>query len=296
MLQILKRNPLSVVIAILMHLAIIAFMLVGVDWLEKPKQVKVNVDVVQARVIDNAKVMTEVERLKKRDQERKKERESILRKEEKRLAELKQKQQVEKKRLADLEKQRKTEAKRKTEEKRKAELKRKAEDKRKTEAKRKAEKKRIAEAKQKAKLEKKRKAEAKRKAEVKRKAAAKQKAEREKKRKAEAARKAREAELLAAMEAEHNAREIDRYVALIDQKVVRNWLRPAGISDGLKCTLRVRLATGGNVIAVSVLKSSGNGAFDRAATAAVYKADPLPVPEGRLFERFRDINFIFDPN
>ncbi|MCW8950753.1 MAG: cell envelope integrity protein TolA, partial [Sedimenticola sp.] len=69
-----------------------------------------------------------------------------------------------------------------------------------------------------------------------------------------------------------------------------------GISDGLKCTLRVRLAPGGTVLAVSVTNSSGNGAFDRSATAAVYKAEPLPVPTGTLFDQFRDINFEFDPN
>lgn len=98
------------------------------------------------------------------------------------------------------------------------------------------------------------------------------------------------------MEAEHNAREMDRYIIQISQKVIRTWLRPAGISDGLKCTLRVRLAPGGSVLAVSVIRSSGNGAFDRSAEAAVLKADPLPVPTGALFERFRDINFEFDPN
>jgi colicin import membrane protein len=58
----------------------------------------------------------------------------------------------------------------------------------------------------------------------------------------------------------------------------------------------VRLAPGGNVIAVSILESSGNSAFDRSAEAAVYKAEPLPVPSGNLFERFRDVNFVFDPN
>jgi colicin import membrane protein len=306
MWQILKRNPLAAVIAVLMHLAILGFMLVGVDWLEKPRPVKVKVDVVQARVIDNEKVMAEVERLKQTEEKQRADKEAARQKEEQRLADLKRKQAEEKQRLDDLEKKRKAEEQkrqqakqqrlaeekrhREAEEKRKAEqeAKRRAEEKRQAEleANRKAEEKRQAE------LEKKRRAEAKRKAEQE----AKRQAELEKKRKAEAERKAREAELQAAMEAEANAREVDRYIIQIKQKVVRNWLRPAGISDGLKCTLRVRLAPGGNVIAVSVLQGSGNGAFDRSATAAVYKAEPLPVPAGGLFESFRDINFEFDPS
>lgn len=56
------------------------------------------------------------------------------------------------------------------------------------------------------------------------------------------------------------------------------------------------MAAGGNVIAVQVVQGSGNGAFDRSAEAAVRKADPLPVPSGRLFEKFRDINFVFAPS
>jgi colicin import membrane protein len=102
--------------------------------------------------------------------------------------------------------------------------------------------------------------------------------------------------LQAALEAERNAGEINRYMGLIQQKVNRKWLRPAGAGANLKCRLRLRLAPGGNVIGVSILESSGNGAFDRSAEAAVLKAEPLPVPGGNLFEQFRDINFLFDPN
>ncbi|MCB1859849.1 MAG: cell envelope integrity protein TolA, partial [Gammaproteobacteria bacterium] len=120
--------------------------------------------------------------------------------------------------------------------------------------------------------------------------------ERRRKEEAERQRKAREAELEAAMVAEHNARVTERFMLQIQQKVNQNWVRLEGIGTGLKCTLRVRLAKGGNVIAVSIIKSSGNDTFDRSAEAAVYKAEPLPVPDDSLFERFRDINFVFDPS
>ena len=309
MFQILKKNPQAAVIAVLMHVAIIAFMAVGVDWLEKPKQPKSDVQVVQARVVDQKAIDREAEKLKRAEEKRVRERDAARKKEEQRIADLRREQEQEKRRLAELEEKRKeaqkrqeaeekrqkaAEARRKreAEEKRKAELEkqRKAEEQKKKEAE--ARRKREAEEKRKAELEKQRQAEEKKRQEA---AEAKRKAELERQRKAEEARRAREAELQAAAAAEQAAREIDRFTTLITQKVVRSWLRPAGISDNLSCRLRVRLAQGGNVIAVSVIESSGNGAFDRSATAAVYKAEPLPVPDGRLFEQFRDINFVFDP-
>jgi colicin import membrane protein len=315
MLTIIKRNPMAAVIAVLMHVAIIIFMIVGVDWLEKPKQPRSDVQVVQARVVDQSRIAAEIERLKQAEAKKAEER---LR-EERQLQTLKQKQLEEKKRLEELQQKRKAEeqrrkrleTERKAEEKqfKAAEAKRKkAEAKQKVEAARRKkaearrveqEKKRKAEAaREKAEIAKKKQAEAKREAaEKKRKAAeAERRRQADAKRQAETARKAREAGLQAAARAEQEGREIDRYTTLIKQKVVRNWLRPAGNSEGLKCRLQVRLGMGGAVIAVNVLESSGNAAFDRSAAAAVYKADPLPVPSGGLFEQFRDINFWFKPN
>lgn len=290
MLQIVKRNPLAAVMAVAMHVAIIAFMLVGVDWLEKPKQPKSNVQVVQAKVIDQSRIDAEVAKLKQAEDKKKKEADAKRRKEEQQLAELKKKQLQEKQKLADLEKKRKAEVKKKADAKKKAE----AEKKRKAEAKKKAE----AEKKRKAELEKKRKAEAKKKAEAekKRKAEAerKRKAEAEKKRQA-AEQKAREDALAEQLETERLASERDYHIGLITDEIQRNWLRPTTVNECLKTLMRVRLMPGGGVAAVVVTKSSGSGAFDRSAEQAIYKADPLPVPKGAGFEAFRDFNFLFDP-
>jgi colicin import membrane protein len=47
---------------------------------------------------------------------------------------------------------------------------------------------------------------------------------------------------------------------------------------------------------VSVVTSSGDGAFDRSAVAAVYKASPLDLPrEPGLADRFRVFNLDFRP-
>ncbi|MEJ1355139.1 MAG: cell envelope integrity protein TolA [Candidatus Sedimenticola sp. (ex Thyasira tokunagai)] len=311
MIEIFKRNPAAVVIALAMHLVIVLFMLVGVDWLKKPQQPKSVVEVVQARVVDQAKINAEVEKLKQAETAKKKKHDAVKRKEEQQLADLKKKQQKEKKRLADLEKKRKvaeTKAIKEAEQKKVAKAKRLA-----------AEKKRKADEKKRKALEVKRKAKEKAQklaAEKKRKAvAAKKKAEQEKqrkaaeakrkaaadaKRKAEAARQARENELQARMREEQFAREGMSVRAAIFNKVADNWVyMPGAVEKGLKCTVRVRLGVSGAVLLAQVVKSSGDTAFDRSVETAVRKSEPLPMPstpELRNHPDFREHTFVFDPS
>lgn len=107
------------------------------------------------------------------------------------------------------------------------------------------------------------------------------------------------AEEQARVSAARNARvlaQVDHYKELVRQRVTRSWARPPGAAKGLKCTVRVRLAPGGEVLGVAVTRSSGHVAFDRSVEGAVYKSVPLPVPpERELFERFREIEFVFNP-
>ena len=294
MFSIIKRSPLAVSLAILLHVAIVFFLIFGMEWELFPKKVQPKVNVVQAHAVD-------VDQLQQREAEKKAEERRRLEQEAQKreqAEEQKRKLAEEKKQKAELEDKRKAEA----EAKRQAEVKRKAE----AEAKRKAE----AEAKLKAEAEAKRKVEAE--AKLKAEAEAKRKAEAEAKRKAEAEaqRKAEEAARQAAeqaereralqeqLAAEQNAREIDRYVAVIRQQVERSWLRPGSAGEQLSCVVQVRLIPGGDVVpgGVSIVKSSGNAAFDRSVEAAVYKAAPLPVPSGSLFESFRTLRLNFNPS
>jgi colicin import membrane protein len=81
---------------------------------------------------------------------------------------------------------------------------------------------------------------------------------------------------------------VDKYKALILQAISQNWLIPGGVNKKLSAELIIRLAPGGVVLDVHVTKSSGDVALDRSATAAVYKASPLPVPTNSAeFEAFR---------
>jgi colicin import membrane protein len=100
-------------------------------------------------------------------------------------------------------------------------------------------------------------------------------------------------------EAAHSARavsEVNKYKALITQKVSRNWSRPMGAAHGLQCVVKVRLTLSGDVLGATVVRSSGNALFDRSVENAVYKAAPLPLPEDpALFDNFREIEFTFNP-
>ena len=344
MWSVVRRNPLAVLFALLLHLILAAALLMN-DWSREPRPYGVTADVVQARVVDAGKLEQEANRLKVAEARQQAQREEELRSEQQRLDLLKQEQAQEEQRLAALEQRRKAEeqaqAERRAEERqqREAEARRvselekqrqeeaklrvEAEKKRQAaEAERQAEEKRkqAAEAKRRAEEEKKRQAaEAKRRAEEeqKRQAAERQRKEEqgrkatevEERRKQEAARKAeaerkasearakaaREAQLKAALEAERRGPEVDRYRAVIQQSIERSWIQPPD-SRHLRCTLEVRLIPGGDVVAVRVIQSSGNAGFDRSVENAVYRAAPLPVPEGTLFESFRTLIFVFDPN
>jgi colicin import membrane protein len=80
-------------------------------------------------------------------------------------------------------------------------------------------------------------------------------------------------------------------------KIVGNWSRPASARNGMKVTLRVELVPGGEVAAVSLVTSSGDGAFDRSAESAVRRSVRFDVPEdSAIFEkRFRRFNILFNP-
>ncbi len=124
------------------------------------------------------------------------------------------------------------------------------------------------------------------------------------KRKAAATRRHKQAQdllqqQLAAEEAERNqARRMTaaqnkaaRYIDMIGLKVSSKWRRPPGSAKDAYCILRVRITPGGRVLSVTVVRSSGNPAFDRATENAIYLAEPLPVPnDAEVFEILREFN------
>ncbi|MEM7465542.1 MAG: cell envelope integrity protein TolA [Pseudomonadota bacterium] len=108
---------------------------------------------------------------------------------------------------------------------------------------------------------------------------------------------AEEAELAAAAQAAADENEISKYMRAIASQVTNAFRYPPGLEEGMTCVLYVRMIPGGEVIEARVTKSSGSPTFDRQAENAVRKAAPLSVPEEpRLFNRIREVEFVFDPS
>jgi colicin import membrane protein len=147
------------------------------------------------------------------------------------------------------------------------------EQKRKTAEKRKAQE-------QSANQEEKREADKQRKAEAKRKAAA---AAAEKQKVAAAAaeekRKKEAAEAGQQKRAQDNRARIGQVRAQIASRVKSRWRQPAGTN--LSCVVFVSILPSGALIP-RLSKSSGNGAFDQSAIAAVRSASPFPIPKELL--------------
>lgn len=282
MLAIIRQHPKAFFLALIIHVIMLAFMAVGVDW-DTQKPAAASVKIVQATMIDVSKIR-EAEEKKQReaDAQRKKiEDEKKRQAEEKRRQEDKKRQEAEKKRQAELKKKQEAEKKRLAEQEQKRKVE--AEKKRKQEADRK----------RKVEAEKKRKADAERKRQEE---LAKLKAEEDRMRQEQMA--AEQAQLQAARQREMD-REMDRYLGLIQQRVAGKWVRPSGWRAGLECKVFVRLVpgvAGGQVMDVRLTKSCGQPLFDRSVETAVYNASPLPLPQDQaLASRFRELEFIFRP-
>jgi len=114
-------------------------------------------------------------------------------------------------------------------------------------------------------------------------------------REAEAAEQARRE---AAQLAERVAKARGTFDGAIRQKIERAWNRPASVPSGLSCIVAVRLGPGGSVLSAQVVQSSGNTAFDQSAERAVFRADPLPMPdEAALAAPYRQgVELVFNPD
>jgi len=169
----------------------------------------------------------------------------------------------------------------------------------------------------KAELEKKKEEEDKKKAEEEKKKKeqeAKKKAEEQKKKDAEAKRKKLEAQRKAELarqltdevaddeqylDAQADEEAAMSFMDVIRQAVERNWSRPPSARNDMQVELAIQLIPNGQVVDVTVARSSGNDAFDRSAVAAVRKAERFPelqqLPAGAFDAHFRRFRLLFRP-
>ena len=84
------------------------------------------------------------------------------------------------------------------------------------------------------------------------------------------------------------------YMFAIQQKVERNWVRPANAEVGLECVVNVRQLPGGEVSDVSIGRCNGDETVKQSIRSAVYKSSPLPAPrDPRVFDR--SLTLVFKP-
>ncbi|WP_347331885.1 cell envelope integrity protein TolA [Marinimicrobium locisalis] len=89
------------------------------------------------------------------------------------------------------------------------------------------------------------------------------------------------------------------YVNVIAERIENNWSRPPSARAGMEVVLEIQLVPTGQVVDVSVVESSGNGAFDRSAEQAVKRIDRFEEVQdmpSEVFERhFRQLRLEFKP-
>lgn len=108
---------------------------------------------------------------------------------------------------------------------------------------------------------------------------------------------AREQEQLKAARARQVQGIVDQYRARVIQAIAQKWIIPDNTNPSLVTKLRIQLAPGGTVIDVILVSTSGNGALDRSAVTAVYRASPLPVPDDAdAFNAFRQFELNVRPS
>jgi len=99
--------------------------------------------------------------------------------------------------------------------------------------------------------------------------------------------------------AQQDEREANSYRQLIQQRLSENWNRPPSARRGMETMIRLQLVPTGRVVGVTVLKSSGDSAFDRSVEQAAFKADQfieLQKMSPSLFEKkFRQVDVLFSP-
>ena len=256
-----------------------------------PRQVPQQLTV-KAVLVDETKTKSAQEAQARQKQERERQQRKV---EEQREREQQRKEAQQRKAKLDQQRRAKADAEQKV----KADNARKAELKARQVAESKAKAKAKASAESKAKLEAERKAKAESERKAKLDAERKVRADAEKKM-ADAAAARRESELAASMAAEEEliaartSGELAEYIALIKQRVERNWVKPSGSASAIECEVYVSQIPGGEVVGVKTGRCNADAAVIRSVEAAVYKSSPLPVPSNpRLFER--NLRFMFKP-
>jgi colicin import membrane protein len=87
----------------------------------------------------------------------------------------------------------------------------------------------------------------------------------------------------------------DQYIAQLQSRIQRAWIRPPSAKVGLDCLVQVTQVPGGEVTSAQVTQCNGDSAARQSIENAVYRASPLPSPpDPALF--MKTFSFRFHPD
>ena len=92
--------------------------------------------------------------------------------------------------------------------------------------------------------------------------------------------------------------DIEKFSSIIKQQVMENWKRPKNLNLKLKTEIQINLVPTGEILSATLIKGSGNKAFDESAMSAIYKVKTFEglSMQMRLFDQhFRKFVLVFKP-
>ncbi|HZZ92982.1 MAG TPA: energy transducer TonB [Usitatibacter sp.] len=103
-----------------------------------------------------------------------------------------------------------------------------------------------------------------------------------------------EAERARAAAAAAKQKEFNEWVDKIRARIRGRANVPDSVTGQPEAQFLIRILPGGEVLDITLRKSSGNPAYDNAIERAIRSASPLPVPppNSELFPRFRELNLV----
>ena len=110
------------------------------------------------------------------------------------------------------------------------------------------------------------------------------------------AEKAANQQALAEQSARNSTTLMQRYAALMIEKLSSNLNKPIGSKPTQVPIVRLRLDSAGNVISSQIITSSGDFSYDQAVKAAIGKSSPLPLPQDNpeVRQELQDIRLFAD--
>ena len=92
---------------------------------------------------------------------------------------------------------------------------------------------------------------------------------------------------------------VNSYQTYIHQRITQRWSRPPSARRNMQVLIKIDMVPDGSVVAINIVKSSGNSFFDRSAIVAIKKSTPFSKIRNLksiAFEsNFRSFQLLFNP-